>query len=311
MSADPKRTRAARVRALHRARPQSRLVRATAAGFVGLTGLAFASGEVSFASVLDPRRQENVRRFLREDLLPYPLREEGFSLAGLGRWAGELWQERGADALVSTLAIAVLAVVLAGLAGALLAPLGARSLMRPDPFGRGAAGGRAGSAGRWRFVVGATRVLGVGLRAIPEYVWAFLLLAMLGVSAWPLVLALALHNAGILSRLGADTIENLDPGPLRALHGLGASRSRLAVAAVLPAGLSRYLLYFFYRYETCVREATVLGMLGVVSLGYWIEDARARLFYDDMFFFVVLGGLLVLLGDLTSTLSRAWLRRAR
>ena len=59
-----------------------------------------------------------------------------------------------------------------------------------------------------------------------------------------------------------------------------------------------------------MREATVLGMLGVVSLGYWIQDARAKHFYDEMLFFVALGAIIVLLGDLLSAAARRFLRRA-
>ncbi len=54
----------------------------------------------------------------------------------------------------------------------------------------------------------------------------------------------------------------------------------------MPLALPRFLLYFFYRFESCIREATVLGMLGTVSLGYWIQDARGRQSYDEMLLLV-------------------------
>src|SRR6185436_20960374 len=162
----------------------------------------------------------------------------------------------------------------------------------------------------FRALVALARAFLVFLRAIPEYVWAFLFLAMLGPSAWPAVLALAIHNSGILGKLGAETIENLESPPLRSLAWLGARRAQIGFAAVAPLGLTRFLLYFFYRFETCVREATVLGLLGVVSLGYWIQDARARHWYDEMLFFVALGAGIVLLADVLSALARAVLRRA-
>jgi phosphonate transport system permease protein len=79
----------------------------------------------------------------------------------------------------------------------------------------------------------------------------------------------------------------------------------------MPLVLGRFLMYFFYRFETCVREATVLGMLGVVSLGYWIQDARSKQFYDEMVFFVALGALIVLAADLLSAFARTSLRRMR
>ena len=50
-------------------------------------------------------------------------------------------------------------------------------------------------------------------------------------------------------------------------------------------------------------------MLGIVSLGYWIQDARARNHYDEMFFLVLLGAFLVLAGDLISALARELVRR--
>ncbi len=51
-------------------------------------------------------------------------------------------------------------------------------------------------------------------------------------------------------------------------------------------------------------------MLGIVSLGYWIVDARARNRYDEMIFYVLAGALLVLAGDLVSALVRRTVRRA-
>ena len=133
---------------------------------------------------------------------------------------------------------------------------------------------------------------------------------MLGANAWPAVLALALHNAGILGRLGAEVVENLPPEPLRGLRALGARRSRVALVGILPAAVPRFLLYFFYRWETCVREATVLGMLGIVSLGYWIDDARHRFRYDELVLWILVGSAIVLLGDLLSLLARSVVRRA-
>lgn len=299
--------RADRVRALWRERPRSRLVRCTAWGLFGVAAVAWLSGEVGVGELLSERRRENLWRFLREDAMPRPLRDGGGGPGELLAWAGEVLADRGLTALGATLAIAVAAAVLAGLAGALLAPAGARSLATREPFlfvgGRGGAG--------WRALVAATRGLCVLTRALPEYVWAYLLLAMLGPSAWPAVLALALHNAGILGRLGADTVENIERAPLASLRSLGATRRQLAVLAVLPLALPRYLLYAFYRFESCIREATVLGMLGVVSLGYWISDARTRQRHDEMLLLVLLGALLVLLADLCSHAARRWVRGAR
>jgi len=210
---------------------------------------------------------------------------------------------------VVTLAISVAAIVLAGIGGAFFSLPAARNFTSPEPFLSSLRNPHWGWSFLWRAVVWVTRLFLIFVRAIPEYMWAFLLLAILGPTAWPAVLALALHNLGILGKLGAEVVENTEHAPLSALRGLGASHLQIASTGLFPLTFSRFLLFLFYRWETCVREATVLGMLGIVSLGYWIQDSRARNHYDEMFFLVLLGAALVLIGDLLSALARESIRR--
>jgi phosphonate transport system permease protein len=125
---------------------------------------------------------------------------------------------------------------------------------------------------------------------------------------WAAILALALHNAGILGRLGAEIVENAEAPVPRSLRALGATRAQILAAGLVPAALPRFLVYFFYRWETCLREGTVLGILGVSTLGRLIKDARAADRYDEMIFFVLLGAALVFAGDLVSSLARRWVR---
>jgi phosphonate transport system permease protein len=278
-----------------------------------LAAYAWMSGDIQMDELFTDRRWTNLQRFVREEIWPHPLLGKPFDARAILAWMRELVVEKhGAEGTLATLSISVLAISLAGALALCLAPFAARNFASHWPFDERAAATAANRRANlpWRALTTITRVLLVFLRAIPEYIWAFLFLAMLGPSAWPAVLALAIHNAGILGKLGAETIENIDAEPPRSLRNLGASRAVIGVVAVLPLSLSRFLLYFFYRFETCVREATVLGMLGVVSLGYWIQDARAKHFYDEMLFFVALGALIVLLGDLVSAAARRFLRRA-
>ena len=297
-----------RLDALRRARPRSRLLRGSLAALASLVAYSWLSGDLDLRGLLTERRLANLERFLAE-IVPFPLREGESGMGALGSWAGTLLVDRGAEAALVTAAISVLAIVLAGAFSWLMAPLAARSVANCEPFLGPATRCTPAAARAWALLRFLARALMVLLRAIPEYLLAFLLLAVLGPeTAWPAVLALALHNSGILGRLGAETIENLDPEPLRSLRVIGAPRRAVLVAGVFPLALGRYLLYFFYRFETCVREATVLGMLGVVSLGYWIQDARAKQYYDEMLFLVLLGAGMVLAADLISFAARRALR---
>lgn len=302
---------------LYRQRPRSRMARWSGLALLALMAYAWASGDLNPGELFNGRRLANLERFLGE-LRPYPVQQAAAEAAAEPRsalaltveWAAGIMRSRGWSAALLTLALSVAAIVLAAAAALALAVPAIRTLASAEPY---LPAPRA--PGRWRrsawwLVVTLTRGVMIFIRSIPEFVWAFVLLAMLGPNAWPVVLALALHNSGILGKLTSEVAENLDPAPLAALRGMGATRSQIVLLGILPLVLPRFLLFFFYRWETCVREATVLGMLGVVSLGYWIVDARARNHYDEMFFLVLIGAGIVLLGDLVSALARELVRRA-
>ncbi len=299
----------ATVAELWRARPRSRFVRGSLIAFAVLLCGSWVIGNFDFADAFSARRGDNLARFLT-DVRPYPLQGRDWDWGIALDWAAGILADGGWAAVVATVAISVLAIVIAAALGSLLALPAARTWATPEPW---LPSGRQPSRGQewaWRAVVAVTRLLLIGLRSLPEYLLAFLLVAMLGPTAWPVVLALALHNTGILGRLGAETVENAEVRPLAALRAAGARRSQVAAVGVFPATVSRLLLYFFYRWETCVREATVLGMLGVVSLGYLIADARTRMQHDKFVFLILLGALIVIAGDFVSALARRIVRGA-
>ena len=254
-------------------------------------------------------RGERVLHFL-DKITPAPVRETGTWSDALP-WASELWANPGKDALINTIAIATAAIVLAALTAWCLLPLASRALTSTQPLG--IFHGKANPLQRafWNLMGFFTRFVFLISRAIPEYIIAYLLIGLLGVSAWPLVLALAIHNLGILGRLWGEVMENQSTAATQQIALRGASRLQCYLLSYLPESFNRFMLYLFYRWETCVREATILGMLGVVSLGYHIQLARnfSRA-YDEMFFYVLLGAAVIFLGDLISFFLRRALTKA-
>ena len=158
---------------------------------------------------------------------------------------------------LETLAMSVLGTGLAACAGLLLAvPASAR----PAP---------GQSAGRWvqRALRSAVRWLFNLLRAVPELVWAALLLVSAGLGPMAGTLALALHTSGVLGRLFAEAIENAPPGPAQALRAQGVGGLRLLCYATLPQVLPQLMSYALYRWENNIRAAAVLGVVGAGGLG--------------------------------------------
>ena len=297
------------IRELHRRRPRSIFLRLSGAAVIALVILSWWSSDFAADQLLSQRRLRNLQRFVAE-LRPHPLQGREFDFVIAWQWTRQVLADRGLTAAAVTLAISMLAIVLAGAGAALLCLPAARTFAAPDPFIASLRGPPVARRVLWKSLNIVSRSVLVFARAVPEYIWAFLLLILLGPNAWPAVLALAIHNAGILGKLASEVVEDLDHAPLAALRASGASRSQIAVTAIAPLVFNRTLLFFFYRWETCVRDATILGLLGIVSLGYWIQDARARNHYDEMFLLILIGAALVMIADIVSAVARESVRRS-
>ena len=282
-------------------RPRRPFTKWSLVAMLGLIGIVFTTS--GFELGMDAHRWQNLNRFA-ESLIPYPLQGGSFEFGVAIDWAAGMWRDGAMAAAWKTFAISIVAVVLAMCLALLLTLPAARNFATPEPFLPGPRPPSLARRAAWRTLVGASRATLIMLRAIPEYIWAFLFVAMLGANAWPAILALALHNAGILGRLTSEVVENVATQSPAALRALGASRRQITVFSLLPQNFTRLLLYFFYRWETCIREATVLGMLGIASLGFLIDDARVEMKYDEMFFLILVSGAIVVFVDLLSILAR-------
>jgi phosphonate transport system permease protein len=294
-----------RVDELRRSREKNWFLRVSA--ILVLLGILWAwlTSQPLLGRLSAERRWLNFQNFAGE-LIPSPVRKSG-QWSEAVPWAGELLHEGGLAALWTTLGIATAAIILSAVCVIPLLTLASRELSRPNPFGLW--------SGRMKWIesvfrsgIGAaTRFAFVLARAVPEYIVAFLLISLLGLQVWPLVLALAIHNFGILGRLWGEVAENSETAP--PIHGLGCGQSRSVVfiSRLFPADFNRLLIYFFYRWETCVKDATVLGMLGLLTLGKLIALSKG-FFWDKMFFYILLGSSVILLGDLFSTFLRRKLR---
>lgn len=105
------------------------------------------------------------------------------------------------------------------------------------------------------------------LRSVPELVWATLAVLAVGLGPFAGTLALALHTAGVLGRLFAETLENAPTAPSNALCACGASSMLAFVHGALPCVQSQFIAYKLYRWEMNIRMAAILGFVGAGGLG--------------------------------------------
>lgn len=135
-------------------------------------------------------------------------------------------------------------------------------------------------------------VIGI-LRAIPDFVFALIFLVAVGLGPFSVVLAIAAHTIGVLGKLFAEAVEDMDMGPVDALRASGATRTQVFVHAILPAIAATFTGLALYRLDTNVRSVLYLGAIGGGGLGFLLFDSMQLFQYQQAT--TELGVLLVLL----------------
>jgi phosphonate transport system permease protein len=175
-----------------------------------------------------------------------------------------------------TLAMSILATAFAGLFGMILAFPAAANFMLPGDLNHSNR-----PASRWLRRIGFAGVRGglVVLRALSEPVLALIVLFFLFPGILPGALGLGLYNLGVLGRLMAESVENLDQRPLLGLRAQGASPIGVFLYGVLPAAMPRFLSFVLYRWEVCIRATVLVGVVGAGGIGRLLAQQIARFDY--------------------------------
>jgi phosphonate transport system permease protein len=109
------------------------------------------------------------------------------------------------------------------------------------------------------------------VRAIPDFLYALLFVAAVGIGPLPGILALIFFNVGVVAKLLSETVDAIDTGPIEAADAAGSSRTQMVRWAVLPQVLPNYVAFSLYAFELNVRASTVLGFVGAGGIGFLLR----------------------------------------
>ena len=158
---------------------------------------------------------------------------------------------------------------------------------------------------------GASRAVISAFRAIPDVVFALVFVRAIGLGVLPGILALGLHSIGMVGKLMADAVEEIDTGPLEAARATGATQAQVLGAAVLPQMMPTVIGLFLYRLEINVRLSTVLGFVGAGGIGMQLRATLGNLRYQEALgIIVVIFGLILLVEALSVAMRRTLLEGA-
>ena len=130
-------------------------------------------------------------------------------------------------------------------------------------------------------------------RAVPDLVWALFFVTAVGLGPFPGGLALAVHSIGMLGRLFAETIENMDMAPIDALSLTGASRARVFSHGVVPSVLPSLLGIGLYRLDENIRSSLVLGFVGAGGIGFQLLTAMNLFQYREVSLLLIITFVIV------------------
>jgi phosphonate transport system permease protein len=129
-------------------------------------------------------------------------------------------------------------------------------------------------------------------RAIPPSVWAYLCVLVFFPGALPATIALGIYNAGVLGRLMAEAVENLDRKPQAALIASGARSLEATLYGVVPIALPTFTQYSLYRWEVAMRETITVGIVAAGGLGAHLNQRLAA--FDWRSITTTIGALMIL-----------------
>lgn len=155
-----------------------------------------------------------------------------------------------------------------------------------------------------RFLYQITRAFIVFTRAVPDLIFALIFVSAVGLGPFPGTLALAIHSIGMLGKLYAETIEEIDSGQVEALRSTGAHPLQVLAFAVVPQVLPSFVGLTLYRWDINIRSSVVLGLVGAGGVGFLLTNAMRLFQYQEVLTILICIFIIVLIVEQTSSYIR-------
>ncbi len=109
-------------------------------------------------------------------------------------------------------------------------------------------------------------------RSYDSLVLATVFALWLSFGPFPGVVALTIVTIASLGKLFSEAVENIDPGPLEAVHATGANAAQVIRYAVIPQIIPDFISYIIYHWDINVRISTILGFVGGGGIGFYLSQ---------------------------------------
>lgn len=146
-----------------------------------------------------------------------------------------------------------------------------------------------------RLIRTVTRTILSAERALPDLIVILLFVAIVGLGPFPGVMALAVSSVGMLGKLFADALEEIDPKPLEALKAVGATKVQIIRYAVLPQVLPSFIANSLFRFDVNIRMSIFLGVVGAGGIGFNLITSMRLMEYRETMAAIIMILVLVII----------------
>jgi phosphonate transport system permease protein len=117
------------------------------------------------------------------------------------------------------------------------------------------------------------------VRAVPELILAIVFVVAVGLGLVAGAFALIVGSVGFMSKLVADGIEEVPPGPREAVLSAGATRWQETSTSVVAPSAPSLVGNSLYMLDVNFRSSTILGIVGAGGIGYLLQQSVQVLAY--------------------------------
>ncbi len=136
------------------------------------------------------------------------------------------------------------------------------------------------------------------MRAIPAMIWALLFIVSVGMGPLAGIMALGIHSLGMLIKVYAESVEEVDDGLIEAMRATGASWLQIVLQGILPMVFTSFLSWSIFRLEIDIRYSTILGMVGAGGIGWELVRAMRMYKLDEAMFITIVIFIMIFLVEL-------------
>jgi phosphonate transport system permease protein len=126
------------------------------------------------------------------------------------------------------------------------------------------------------------------LRGVDQLIWALIFVRAVGLGPLAGIMAIFISDTGTLSKLFSESIENVEKKPSEGVRAAGADGIQTLRFGVLPQVMPMFLSSTLYIFESNVRSATILGIVGAGGIGFQLSDRIRVHNWEEACFILIL-----------------------